>query len=347
MASKRIPAVAIALFLAACGGTDGTATSTPAADRTPRLERFVGAIAAAEGLVGAPLEYFLAGDIAADRSGNLYVAYYDNAHRITPAAEVTRLASDLFEASGLAVDDAGNAYVGKTTPGSSRGAFIPSRAVIRKVSTQGTQAEVSPLSSSDGTSLDLVHVTGLATHGSGNLYIADRGTNLILRLAPDLSVATVAGIRNIAGGTNGPSRGATFDAPVGLAVDAMNNIFVAENHNHAIRRISADGTVSTYAGRIGISGHADGPVEVAMFNRPAGIALDPNGNLYVADTFNHVVRKITPAGIVTTVVGTPGVRGFVPGGLPGVLNTPLGVAIVGDNLYITMRTGIAVVRNRP
>ena len=84
-----------------------------------------------------------------------------------------------------------------------------------------------------------------------------------------------------------------------------------------------------------------------MFNRPSGIAIDAAGNLYVADLLNHVVRKVTPAGIVSTVVGIPGVQGFVPGSLPGVLNAPIGVAVVGNDLYITMLTGIAVVRNRP
>ena len=233
----RFAAIVLSILLGACsGGGSGTTTAPPVADPTPRLELFVGVIAAAGGPVGTPLEFFMAGDIAADRNGNLYVAYADNAHRITPAGAVYRLANNLFQAEGVAVDLAANVYLGKTTPGSNRGAYIPPRAVIRRVTPQGADAVAAPVSSSDGTPLEFGYVGGLASDGV-NLYISDLFSSLVLRLSADRVLTTLAGIPGVRGGTDRPARGATFNAPRGLAVDSSRNVFVVDQDNHAIRRI--------------------------------------------------------------------------------------------------------------
>ncbi len=96
---------------------------------------------------------------------------------------------------------------------------------------------------------------------------------------------------------------------------------------------------------MGGSGNVDGTGVAARFDYPEGVATDSAGNVYVTDNENHTIRKITPAGVVTTVVGGAGQEGFVPGALPGVLSNPIGVAVSGNLLYITMCNGVAVVKN--
>ncbi len=125
-----------------------------------------------------------------------------------------------------------------------------------------------------------------------------------------------AGVETYAGdGTegfaDGDARSAQFNLPWGLAADAAGNVYVADSGNHRIRKIAPDGTVSTLAGD-GEAGHEDGPGETAQFHLPRGVAVDGAGNVYVADTANDRIRKITPQGVVTTLSGA-GVRGFADG----------------------------------
>jgi hypothetical protein len=103
--------------------------------------------------------------------------------------------------------------------------------------------------------------------------------------------------------------------------------------------------VTTLAGSPGIAGSTDGIGSAARFNHPRGIATDSAGRVYVADTDNHTIRKIDPAGGVTTLVGVAGMIGFTPGALPGALANPQGVAVSGTTLYVTLFNGVAVVTN--
>jgi hypothetical protein len=105
--------------------------------------------------------------------------------------------------------------------------------------------------------------------------------------------------------------------------------------------------VTTLAGTAGAEGSADGTGTAARFNNPSGVATDSTGNVYVADRGNSTIRKITPASVVSTVVGVAGRAGFVPGALPGRIGYPLGVAVSGTSLYITLYNGVAVLLNRP
>lgn len=130
--------------------------------------------------------------------------------------------------------------------------------------------------------------------------------------APNM-FATLAGTANHSGAQDGGAREAAFAAPHGVAVDAARNVYVADTLNHTIRRITPTGEVSTIAGRAGEAGAVDGPVAKATFNQPAGVAIDASGNLYVADAKNHAVRKISAAGVVTT--------------LSSAFNQPQGVAV--------------------
>ncbi len=114
-------------------------------------------------------------------------------------------------------------------------------------------------------------------------------------------VTTFAG-SGVMGTANGQGKAASFSNMMGLAVDSLGNVYVADSHNNLVRKISPDGLVTTVAGS-GLVGSADGRVDTASFFNPAGIAVDKRGNLYIADTHNSLIRKITPTGLVSTLAG--------------------------------------------
>jgi len=116
-------------------------------------------------------------------------------------------------------------------------------------------------------------------------------------------VITVAGIVDSTGNNNGPVYDATFNNPHGIAVGIDGNVYTADRYSHTIRKITPTGIVSTLAGINGVSGSLDGPSTVATFNEPWGLCVDDTGNVLVADTRNNKIRKITPAGIVSTIAG--------------------------------------------
>lgn len=150
-------------------------------------------------------------------------------------------------------------------------------------------------------------------------------------------VWTLAG-DGTSGSVDGVGAGARVNGPRGLAVDASGSLFVADTYNHLIRKITPYGEVTTIAGSPSVSGYSDGANTSALFNAPHGIAIDSNGNLFVADSGNHVIRRIDLAGNVTTVAGSPSVSGFVNAtGTDAIFNLPWGVAIdSGANyLYVT------------
>jgi len=132
---------------------------------------------------------------------------------------------------------------------------------------------------------------GIAVNDEGVIFIADAGdSNRIRTLTPDGSVTTVAG--SVEGYADGPGTQAAFNTPSGLALDSEGNLFVADTGNNRIRKITPAGSVSTVAGD-GTAGYVDGPATRARFDGPIGLAVDTGGNIYVADTYNDRVRKIT------------------------------------------------------
>lgn len=146
---------------------------------------------------------------------------------------------------------------------------------------------------------------------------------------------TIAGQSGVAPGSqDGPGSAALFSNPSGIAVDAAGNVYVADTNNQTIRKISPTGDVSTLAGTAGVGGHADGFGSAASFNEPEGVAVDSAGNVYVADTQNSLIRKISPAGAVTTIAG--GTAHFADGnGAAAGFNGPTGVAVdAAGNLYV-------------
>ena len=139
------------------------------------------------------------------------------------------------------------------------------------------------------------------------------------------------------GSTDGTGADAMFNRPMGIALDRRTgNLYVADTGNHTIRKVTPEGVVTTLAGKAGECGTADGkiiadPKITARFCGPRGIAIDKSGNIYVADTGNSTVRKITPDGLVSTVAGTPGIKQTVTGALPGTIAPPLSITMIDDN----------------
>ena len=176
----------------------------------------------------------------------------------------------------------------------------------------------------------------VAVDGSGNLYIADTQSNTIRKITPTGMVTILAGCPQVSGTSNGTESAALFNTPEGVAVDAVGNVYVADGGNHTIRKVTQAGVVTTFAGKPGVTGGTDGTGSAARFNSPNGIAVDANGNVYIGDTGNHTIRKITQAGVVTTIAGKAGVSGTADGtGSAARFNLPRGVTVDSNgNIYV-------------
>ncbi len=188
-----------------------------------------------------------------------------------------------------------------------------------------------------GTAARFYSTAGGAFDAAGNLYITDYLNDTIRKITPNGTTSTFAGLAGSPGSTDGKGSAARFDNPFGLAFDWNGNLYVADRNGATIRRITPDGTVSTFAGLAGTTGSTDGTGSSARFNWPAFPAVDRSGNVYVADQSNSTIRKITPAGVVTTFAGTAGRFGSSDGtGSAAIFNNPTSIAVdAGGNLYVT------------
>jgi sugar lactone lactonase YvrE len=182
-----------------------------------------------------------------------------------------------------------------------------------------------------GTNAEFNYPFGVAVDTNGNVYVGDQNNNVIRKVTP------VGGVTTLAEG---------FNDPTGVAVDSGGNVYVGDSYNYTIRKVTPAGVVTTLAGLAGVPGSADGTNSAARFNDPTGVALDSAGNLYVADTYNDTIRKVTPAGVVTTpaglAVGNPGSADGT--GSAARFYNPIGVAVdsagklyVADMLNQTIR----------
>jgi sugar lactone lactonase YvrE len=255
----------------------------------------------------------------------------------------TGAAASFFAPVSTAVDSAGNVYVGDTQNSTIR-KITPAGVVTTLAGTAGV------IGSADGTgpAAQFSGIEGLTIDGAGNLYALD--TNAIRKITPAGVVTTLAGVAGAngsAGSADGTGAAAQFFGPMGIAADGAGNLYVTDTKNDTIRKVTPIGIVTTLAGTPDKNGSADGMGAAAQFSQPDGIACDSAGNLYVADFDNETVRKITPNGLVTTIVGQPGVIGFSPGNLPGALTSPFGIALFGSTLYVTTASAVAQVTNVP
>jgi sugar lactone lactonase YvrE len=195
-----------------------------------------------------------------------------------------------------------------------------------------------------GSSARFAAPEGVAADTAGNLSVAEPASATVRKITPQGVVTTLAGTRGAAGYADATGAAARFDTPSRLAVDANGNVYVTDSGNSVVRRVSPAGVATTIAGD-GTCGSADGLGPAARLCRPRGIALDRQGNLWVADTGNHLLRRIDPTGRVTTMAGTPGVCGSRDGrGGDAQFCDPQDVGVdAWNNVYI-VDTGNSTIR---
>jgi len=287
--------------------------------------------------------------LAMDSSGNIYVADTSNdlIRKIAPGAVVTTLAGSAGVSGsdngtngtarfntpyGITVDSQDNIYVVDTL-----------NSTLRKITLSGVVTTPAGVAGSTGTSdgvgdqARFSSPTGVAAGNGVDVIIADFSNASVRKAIGGTNVVTLAGLSSAPGAQNGSASTARFNSPAGMAVDAAGNVYVADEQNDAIRKVTPLGDVSTFAGTIGTVGSRDDSSLNAQFNRPLGVAFDPAGNLFVADTRNHTIRKITPDGIVSTFAGLAGVSGTNDGvGTNALFNTPFGIAVDAQtNVYVS------------
>lgn len=298
---------------------------------------------------GSGARFFFPTGITTAPGGDMYVTE-ERTHRIrqvTAAAVVTSplganggqgntdgtgTAARFNAPSGITVDSSGTIYVADT-----------GNHLIRKVTTPGlvvTKLAGDPTKSGsrDGTgaAASFTLPRGITTDPDGNVYVADTNNHTIRKVTATGVVTTFAGRAAGGAAVDGVGAAARVNAPRGLTVDDDGTIYYADAFSHVIRQAATDGTVTTIAGLADTPGTTNGNGSVARFNTPGGIALDGDGNLYVADTYNHAIRKITPLGDVTTLAGLPGTPGDVDNtGTLARFLLPTGVAVDSDdNVFV-------------
>jgi sugar lactone lactonase YvrE len=268
--------------------------------------------------------------VAVDGSGNLYIADYgNNIIRKVSGGALTSLIN-VTGPTGIAVDAAGNQYV--TSFGGSFVGFLPvsgSPAIVA-----GNQVAGYAGDGGAATSAELDGPASVALDPSGNLYIADYYNNVVRKVSGG-AITTVAGGPLGLVGDNGPATSSQLLNPEDAVADASGNIYIADSLNNRIRKVT-NGTITTITGT-GLAGYSgDGAATSAQLSDPTGLALDAAGNLYVADTGNNLIRKIT-GGVITTVVGTFSGGSLLDNvaALSAQLSAPTGLALdAAGNIYI-------------
>lgn len=325
------------LFFSACSKFNDN-TPTPPATAVVNTFAGSGSQGAANGM-GTAATFYRPSGVVVDAQGNIYIADAGNnlIRKITPAGSVTTLAGSGTAGSdngtgtsasfkgpqGLAIDATGNLYVADVL-----------NLLIRKISPTGVVTTLAGGATGSvdgtGTAAGFSAPTSVAVDLNGNVYVTDAYS--IRKITPAGVVSTVAG-GPTAGSANGNGSAASFNLLVGIAIDLSGNLYVTDSGNNLIRKISAGGVVTTFAGS-GAKGSADGTGVAATFDTPIAITADAAGYVYVSDSAHHI-RAISPSGVVTTLAGT-GVAGSANGaGTAATFSIPYGLAVGNGALFIS------------
>jgi sugar lactone lactonase YvrE len=299
---------------------------------------------------GASASFIVLAGLTFDRSGNLVIvdASANLIRKMDTSSNVTTFAGALSPGnqfspsdstpfyssfvSGMALDSQGNIYVSVNN-------------LIQKITPQGVVtafAGSSARGSADGTGIaaTFFQPRGIVIDGNDTLYVADSGNHLIREITSLGVVTTLAGSTLNLTDVDGTGAAAGFKFVEELAIDASANIYVSEGNADTIRLVTQSGVVTTFAGTLSHRGHVDDTGAAARFSYPYGIVADSTGNIFVCDIGNFVIRKISPAGVVTTFAGD-GNDGFLDGtGTAAEFDYPNGITIdANDNLYLTEDSG--------
>ena len=268
--------------------------------------------------------------LAVDSSGNMYISDVDNLRirRISPGGIISTVAGNgiagysgdgglavnasLSSLTGLALDFAGNLYIADA--GNRRVRKVTPGGIISTVAGTGVQG----FSGDGGPATNAqLNAPASVTFSGGNLYIADSSNQRIRKVSSDGTITTIAGNGSKGfSGDGGPGASASLASPLGMAMDGLGNLYVADGDNNRIRRISPGGVITTVAGDgTGRFAGDQGPAASASLNIPEDVAIDLAGNLLIADAGNNRVRKVDSSGLISTVAGT-GVDGFSGDGGP-------------------------------
>ena len=289
--------------------------------------------------------------VAVDSAGNLFIVSNNRVRKVTAAGIISTVAgngtqgfsgdggpataAEFYIPSGVAVDSAGNLFIGDYY--NNRIRKVTAAGIISTVAGNGTQGF-----SGDGgpaTSAQLNLPGNVTVDSAGTLYIVDFGNNRIRKVTAAGVISTVVGNGTHGfSGDGGPATSAQLNSPFSVVADAAGNLFIGDRDNTRIRKVTAAGIISTVAGNgtQGFSGDG-GPATAAQLNLPMGVAVDSMGNLFIADAYNNRIRKVTAAGIISTVAGN-GTQGFSGDDGPATaaqLWYPLSVAVdSAGNLFV-------------
>lgn len=297
----------------------------------------------------------LAGGVALDSAGNLYIGdFYNNRLRkVDPTGTISSVVSDLFLPTGVTVDASDKVYVADRN--NNRVVKVTPSGVETTVA-GGQQCAVSTLPCGDGgqaTSAALFHPNGVAVANDGSIYIADTLDAKVRKVSPAGTITTVAGNGNPNGdsGDGGPAILATISYPTGVTLDSVGNLYITDSEANKIRKVDMSGIISTVVGTgtydptcscfpHGFSGD-DGPATAAQVYGPFMTAFDADGNLYVSDTGNYRVRKVDIGGIITTIAGNGSFSYSGDGGPASLaqLDFPEGVHTAPDGSVYIADTG--------
>jgi sugar lactone lactonase YvrE len=295
----------------------------------------------------------MVGGCAVDSAGNLYIADLYRVRMINTAGMISTVAGTgtpgyggdggsataalLFCFDGIAVDAKGNLFIADAS--NNRVRRVTPDGIITTVAGNGASGKAGD--GGPATAAQLEHPQGVAVDAKGNLYIADSNNHRIRKVAPNGIISSIVGGGPGEGREAGDGRPAlqgVVISPISVALDAKGNLFIASWFRHRIRKVSLDGIISTVAGD-GISGYRGdgGPATSARLASPFGVAVDGSGNLFIADSYNQRIRKVTPNGIINSIAGD-GSAGFFGDGGPARLarfQNPTSVAVDGaGNVYV-------------